>query len=485
MSGRHSVRTQSADASDGTATTFAADFPGGPERNRIFPFVSALVIFFCTGVLAPLLVGSLHISHSPQFSPIDEINHYDYVTRLAAGGFPRLGQDIQPSSIRELQCHGLHLLGVSLPACGSPFTTADRAGYRATITQYEAQQPPTYYALTVPLRWVAIHVFGFEDLTATRVAGLLWLVAGLFTLWVACRVLGLSPAWIGAGLLLISTSPVVMDSASIVSNDAGGIMAGSLVLLAGALAWRQPWKMMPLTLFAVALVVTSFKTVDVIVVMAVAALFAVLEITRTRQGAPGGARAAIRRFGATGGALAAGGVLSALGWLVASHQLAIVDPQSIPTWQVLRGRPNGFTDVLREAVTLLAPMSDSFGAIYPAGTATVTSSARWLNVATVLAELVTVMILAAALSGLFATPRRWFHWAGLVAVPALYAGGVALGYSVHYAYKIDTSLTGRYGLAMVPLLVLVLVAAGRGRWVLGGVWAFGVFSLVTTIVVIA
>ena len=58
---------------------------------------------------------------------------------------------------------------------------------------------------------MAIHVFGFTDLNGTRSIGLAWLVAGLLCLWVAGRVLGLAPAWIGAALLLVSTSPVVMD----------------------------------------------------------------------------------------------------------------------------------------------------------------------------------------------------------------------------------------------------------------------------------
>ena len=462
----------------------APDFPGGPDRHRIFPSLGALVLFLLSGVVAPLVIGILHISHSPQFSPIDEINHYDYVTRLAAGGFPRLGQDIQPSSIAQLQCRGLHLPGLVLPACHVPFTASDRAGLRATITQYEAQQPPAYYALAVPLRWVGIHVFGLADLTATRAVGLVWLLAGLLLLWVACRLLGLPPPWIAAVLLLVSTSPVVMDSATIVSNDAGSVLAGAVVLLAGVLAWRRPWRFMPITLAVLAVAVALLKTVDVLPVLAVAALFGVLEISRYMHQPDRSAAACVRRWLATGGALAAGGVVASVGWLATSHELAIVNPRSIPTWQVLRGHANGFSDVLREAVTLLAPMSDSFGVVYPGGTAATVRSTRWLNLEYVLADLLTALVLAAVLSGLFASPRKWFHWAGLMTVPTLYLGGLAVGYSVHVAYGIDASLTGRYGLAMVPLLVLVLAAAGRGRWVLWGFCAFGAASFVAGVAVL-
>jgi hypothetical protein len=458
----------------------APDFPGGPDRHRIFPSLAALVIFLLAGVVAPLFVGYLHISHSPEFSEIDEINHYDYVTRIAAGGFPRLGQDIQPSSIRELQCRGLDLSGSTFPSCHAPFTAVDRKTYGATITQYEAQQPPGYYAITVPLRWAAIDVFGFNDLTGTRSTGLVWLIAGLFCLWAACRILGVPPAWIGAGLLLIATAPVVMDSATIVSNDAAGVLAGSLVLLVGVMAWRRPWRWMPLVLFAVSFVVTTWKTVDVLPVLAAAVLFGILEIARDGMGPWGSHRDGFRRWLTTGGALAAGGLISAIGWVVTSRALSTINPKSLPTWQVLRGSPNGFSDVLREAVTQLSPLSNTFGTFYPAGTAGTIHSARWYNVALVMAELITVLVMAGALSGLFASLRRWPQWMGLVSVVTLYGGGIALGYSIHYLYNVDPGLSGRYGLPMVPLLILTLVAAARDKWVVGGIWILGAISLVAT-----
>jgi len=462
----------------------AEDFPGGTEHHRLFPTLAALMIFLIAGVLAPLTVGYLHISHSPQFSQIDEINHYDYMTRLAAGGFPRLGQDIQPSSISALQCHGLDLPGVTIPPCGAPFTAADRAGFAATISQYEAQQPPTYYAAGVPLRWVAIHVLGFNDLVGTRVIGLLWLIAGIFCLWAAGRMLGLSAALLGAGLLLIATSPVVMDSATIVSNDAADIFAGALIVLLGVVAWRKPWRFMPLTLFAAAFVLTSTKSVAVLPVLAIGLLFGILECTRSGRDPWGSPAQAVRRWLATGGVLVAGGVISVMTWIVVSHALSTINPVNVPTWEVLRGKPNGFTDVLREAVTMLAPLSNSFGAIYPGGTAFTIHSIRWYNVALVLAYLLTVLVLAGGLSGLFASPRRWFHWTGLVTVASLYVGGIALGYSIHYAYKVDAGLSGRYGLALVPLLVITILAASRGKWVLGGIWAFGACNFATTAFVI-
>ena len=169
----------------------------------LFPTWGALGVFVLTGVLAPVLLISLHVAQNPLLSPVDEINHYDYVTRMAEGSVPRFGQYILPSSVQQLECRGiaLHAVTAALPPCGTPIPSPATSPLQVTLEQYEAQQPPTYYTLTVPLRWVAVHVFGFSDLTGTRLTGAVWLVAGLACLWAACRVLGLTVTRTGAGIL--------------------------------------------------------------------------------------------------------------------------------------------------------------------------------------------------------------------------------------------------------------------------------------------
>ncbi len=64
-----------------------------------------------------------------------------------------------------------------------------------------------------------------------------------------------------------------------------------------------------------------------------------------------------------------------------------------------------------------------------------------------------------------------------MAMSALFLGGVVLGYAVHYSYKVDPGVSGRYGLALAPMLVVALVASAKGAWVRNGLWAFGVVAL--------
>jgi hypothetical protein len=446
----------------------------------LFPTWRALATFVLTGVLAPILLLSVHVAQNPLLSPIDEITHYDYVNRIAEGNVPRFGQYLLPSSVQQLECRGIALPSVTanLPPCGTRIPSPVISPLRDTIEQYEAQQPPAYYALTVPLRWVAVHVFGFSDLTGTRLTGVIWLVTGLSVFWAAARVLGLSVSRIGAGVLLISTAPLVVTNGSYVTNDASAILAGSLVLLAGALAWRRPGPWVAPVLFLIGAFATSLKAVDLLAVAIGSLLLAVLAFATPSTNVNATFWSKVFDWAPNGGALLLGGGVAAIAWVVTSHQLALVDPAKVPTWEVLRGSANGFTVVVREALSLLTPLTGASTPFRSSNGTISAESARTVNLAPVLATVLGYVTLAGGLSGLFIAPRRWFHWMGLVTVPSLYVGGVALGYVLHYSYKIDPQVGSRYGLAVAPFLVLALVGSATGQWVVRGLWTLGSITLV-------
>jgi len=468
-----------------------------------FPTAGAVVVFLLTVVIAPVVLLSVHIHQSPQFSPIDEINHYDYVTRVAGGSIPRIGDQIQPASLQMLECNGIALPTARVPPCGTPLGPKVKVALADELPQFEAQQPPGYYILTVPMRWAAISLFGVSDPTATRMSGIVWLLVGLAILWVACRIVRLPPLRIGAGVLLVATSPLVIYIGSHVTNDAASIFAGSLVLLVGALAWTRPGRWRAPVLALVSFGVVLLKAVDVLPVIALSILFALESVSiGRRQGSvdgdlvPGsgeaeapkqaGGSAAIRRWLPTGGALLAGGVLSLVTWAAVSHGRAYIDPASIATWHVLRTAPNGITDILREAVSMLTPLTGSFDPLRSSSHALIDEPIRIQNLAYVLSAALVYALAAGAAGGFFVSTRRWYHWMGLVSIPVLYLGGVALGYAIHWSYNVDPSVSGRYGLAMAPLLIVALVASVRGRWVVGLLWCLGVaafaFSLAAMLI---
>ncbi|HXW35411.1 MAG TPA: hypothetical protein VEJ87_12605, partial [Acidimicrobiales bacterium] len=53
---------------------------------------------------------------------------------------------------------------------------------------------------------------------------------------------------------------------------------------------------------------------------------------------------------------------------------------------------------------------------------------------------------------------------------------VLLGVAIYFEYGVDPGISGRYGLALAPFLVLALVASIRGRWIARGLWLFAVAS---------
>ncbi len=94
-----------------------------------------------------------------------------------------------------------------------------------------------------------------------------------------------------------------------------------------------------------------------------------------------------------------------------------------------------------------------------------------------------LLVVGGSLTGLFVSPRRWWHALGLIAVPVLYLGGLALGLALVISYDIDPGLSGRYGLSVAPLMVLALAASLTGAWPKRAVGAFAVTLLIATLAV--
>jgi hypothetical protein len=427
-----------------------------------------------TCVVVPVSLVAVHIHENPLLSPIDEAAHWDYVTRLADGGFPRMGQFMQPSTLRAVECRGVALHGVVTTPCGTPPEPNLFAGGGY---QYEAQQPPGYYAATVPMRWFGMTVLGLGDLTATRLTGAVWLVLALSILWVAGRIMGLSPPVLGAGALLIATAPLTITTYSTVSNDVTTLFVGASVLLLAALALKRPGRWMTPVMLASGVVIASFKLSDLLPVVVVAVLFLGAALLRPSMAgiepAPDGVVGALRWWWPRGGALVVGGVVGAVAWVVLERHLAIIDPKDLPSFGVLRTKPVTLALIMKESLLMLQPLTGSYDVFRTTDGLVSRASALASNLEAVMATVLSYVLVAGGLAALFVRRREWFHWMGLLCLPALFLGGVALGESLHLTYDIDPSVSGRYGMAVVPLLVVALVASVRGAWALRCVWVLG------------
>ena len=439
-----------------------------------FPTRKALGLAFLVCVVVPTVLVALQINEHPKFSPSDEGTHWDYVTRISNGeGVPRLGELLQKKTLKEIACRETETIAAKLvPKCSSQFFNA--AKFPGGGQQYQAQHPPTYYALTVPLRWVAIEIFGFDDLTGTRYTGILWLVAGLLVLWAAGRVMGLTAPTIGVGVLLLTTAPVVIYQASTVSNDAPAIFTGALIALVAALAYRYPGQW-TIALAAVGFFSASVKLTGLLPVFAVSAAFAIQAWGSSRSLKPRDTiKTFFRRWLPQGGALLFGGLVAALLWIITSRQLALIGPMEIIAFNALRGNSVGPDVVLNETTRLLSPITDSY----------VSPDTLSQDLQAFFTQLLKALVLAGGLSGLFVSARKWNHWIGITALGSLVIGGALFGASLKLIYQIDPGLSGRYGLAVGPLLILALVAGASGVWVIRALWLFALASVITTFCVL-
>jgi hypothetical protein len=426
--------------------------------RELFPTHGALALAIFVCAVAPATLTWIEIVKNSKYSPVDETAHFDYVERVARGELPRQGQHLLDSTLRDLACRKTAVFEqLRTPPCGAK--TIVYSQFSSTY-QHEAQQPPLYYAVTVALRWGTQHIARIDDkVRATRAANILWLIAGLLLLWAAGRLMAIRPLLLASGLLLLVCAPNVVYHTATVTNDASGIPACGLVAFVAALTYRRGGRRAALALFAAGFVAAALKVSNLFAVVPVSALFAVAAISARAAAEPW--RQTAGRWMRDGGALLAGGIVASGTWAVIHRSRSLIDFKDDPTFEVLRGAPRTFDLVIREAVTLLQPLGT--GSLAPTLTHTVQIPFYWA---------LAFLIMAAGLSGLFVTPRRWPHALGLIAVPALYVGGLVFGLGLMLNYDIDPGLSGRYGVSLAPLLILVLVATVDGKWAQRALTAF-------------
>jgi hypothetical protein len=412
----------------------------------------AIALFVC--VVAPSTLVALEIDANPEFSPIDESAHFDYVERVSQGELPRLGEHLTRDTLRELACRRTALTAFRLPPCDSPVLPYE--AFSATW-QYEVQQPPTYYAATAAMRWVVQNVFGVDNrLNATRIPSIVWLVVGLLLLWAAGRLMSIDPLPLGAGLLLLGSAPLVVYHTGTVTNDVTAIPAAGLVALAVALFHRGRLRHATLALFAAAFVAAALKATNAFPAVALSALLAVGTVVEHRSE---GWRVPLGSWMRSGGALVVGALLPIAIWTVVHRSRSLIDLTEEPTFEVLRGTPRTLGLVVHEATEMFRPLTGLAGGFVPLSPGTLGT-----NVQAPFYAVLSFLLIGGGLAGLFAAPRRWNHVLGLIAVASLYFGGLAFGISVMLTYDTDPGLSGRYALSLAPLLILVLAASLVGRF---------------------
>jgi hypothetical protein len=175
-----------------------------------------------------------HRRHDPQLDVADEGAHYAYVVTLRAGHVPVWGDQLTPADRELMDC----LVVVPAPPVRCGGKPAPASSYAAGGYDYEAQQPPLGY-----LPFVLTADPGAPPkaaITDARHGGVIWVAVSGVLLLLFAAVDGLSLLALAALLATCLLDPVFAYAAGTVNNDAAGVAAGAVALLAWSLARRRP-----------------------------------------------------------------------------------------------------------------------------------------------------------------------------------------------------------------------------------------------------
>lgn len=200
-----------------------------PTSDRAWSRLAALVL-----AVASVVLVSAYLHGAPAFSPIDELQHFDYVAK--APSIPRDGEPIGSEAMNAEACRGLYY-PMPLPECGvapyDPFDFQEAGRSTAYI------HPPAYYFATAAVARPLSAMTGLSLYVSARLVGVLWLFAGLWVTWLLGRRLGAPPMGLLGILLLVASTPWMWISSGNVTPDAAALLIGAGALWL-TIRWDDP-----------------------------------------------------------------------------------------------------------------------------------------------------------------------------------------------------------------------------------------------------
>lgn len=430
----------------------ACDERRGARPVRRMALLVALV-YGCS-----LVVVALHVRAYPSFSPIDELQHYDYMLKASRGELVRYGDSIGQTALREEACRGIDA-AFRPPPCDSPEFDPrhfQEGGYNTAWSQ-----SPLYYALT---GWAAraIVAMGATDnlLTAGRLAGGLWLGTGLMALLALLAEFRIPRAHVVIVTLILVSAPVVLHASATVNPDGALLSAGGTLMLA-VLRWERrtlAWWWVALVAFvAVIIEPTTFLA---------GLVGAVYVIVRTIQRTEATKRPFMHACVSLGVVL--GGVATAfvVRILIQGAMTRGKAPIVLPRDAQFANPTFSLDDVVGEVRALVTPFNNPYVPPFlrSAVTTALISMTGWLAFG------------AAFAAAFFGRVRSRVAALGFAAVTAMLLGGPLFA-----LYRLPSKsfypMPPRYGLPIVPVLLLLVAFALKKRAaLLGG----ASFALVVT-----
>jgi hypothetical protein len=441
---------------DGVDLDHVDDLPSSPPADIVEPDGDTVEWtrvdwYSCLGiVLAAVALVSLHVLAYPTVSPVDETQHIDYMIKAGDLEIPNLREQIGQEALREVACRTIDFPDLDLPPCGLPSydpTEFPDFGFNTATGQF-----PIYYVLTGVTAGLLAELPGIDSqVTAGRLVGALWLGAALCVLWYVYALFGIPRLQRAIMTALTMATPLVIFHSSTINPDAVLLFTGSVVLLAtlqferGRLPW---WGLLG--------VVTAFVLVEPTNLLpgALAIGYLLFRVTIRRDETP------IRRavpFLALAGLLI---VRSALYDRLREALPAATDGSNLPSpgrgrpaYQGLRVDEVSIERVVSQVASLFTPLDNLYRPPHFAVQyiRNVLDFTDWLLIGLLIAALI-----------VYVGQRRSMTLAGVTIATLLAAGPL---YTFYYAYfsGLDFAAPGRFGLPLIPALMVAAATAIRTR----------------------
>jgi len=448
----------------------------------------ALVLF------GGLLVG-LHVHRYTQISPIDELQHIDYMYKVQDGHLVPAGDKFGQDAMREEACRGIDAaLGTPLPACDSKhFRPADfqEAGYNTAYIH-----PPTYYAIEGTLGWVLQQLSGVDSLVTTaRLIGAMWLAIFTVCMWFLMDDFEIPLLARATVIVLVLTAPTVLHASSTIQPDGTALAAGAAMVLA-TLRWEQGrWHWIVPALVGVAAV--SLKVTNGLVV-GLCVLYLILRYVEDRleerreaapdpeggQSAPGQSpdvepgTIAVRTRVVNVAFIVGAVVVAALAWSVLQRVIQKFPGTDLPTnkiYEVSAFPYHAFFDSLGAG---FSPLQHPY---LPVLTTTRSVMRAW--------PIVNAMLIGGTVIGAVWAGRgsrlRALGGAALFAMAIVGPVFMLTDYKFFGVYY-PGGIVPRYGLSIVPAAALVAsLVLARSRWIRYGAAAWAAWVAVITVIALA
>ncbi len=433
-----------------------------PRLGLTTPTWADRLALACCIVLAFVVVG-VHVSKYPQLSPIDELQHLDYLYKAPTGGIIAQGERVGERALRDEVCRGLDA-AFAIPSCDAPAPLdPDAFQERGYNTAYV--HPPPYYVVTGVGAHAIEAITGASFHSSARMIGAAWLSLAVWLVWRLLVHRGATPVAQCSLLSLVIVAPSVVFASATASPDATSLLCGA-AMLAAVVLWDEG--IVPVWALGVAAVFTLGLKFTHVGAIGLAVVF--LAVRSAQQAPPAEWRSSsVYRHYGRALAVVLGSAFGALAlWTIVQSVLAIEPEGNIPMVQTLRADEFPASQLLEQVDATFSPLQTPYYA-------PVLRSHEIIGLNSVLDAAVLVAVASVAVFSIARSRERAVGAATAVAMLTL--GPVTVLSNYFSSTTVADPIPARYGLPLVPAAVLCAAPALERRWVRVGVAALATVAV--------